>query len=81
MTPLFVLHKNTEKGIKETVGKEKIDLVIMAMLGRSASAAILMGRAMEKLICMTNVPLVAVKKKGTGLSFPEALLKQTKFGE
>ena len=81
VTPLFVLHKNTEKGIKETVDKEQIDLVIMATLGRSAGAAIVMGSPMEKLICMTNVPLVAVKKKGAGLSFLEALLKQVKFGE
>ena len=63
------------------MNKEQIDLLIMATLGRSASAAILMGSVTEKLIWITNVPLVAVKKKGAGLSFLEALLKQAKFGE
>ncbi|MBN2439428.1 MAG: universal stress protein, partial [Deltaproteobacteria bacterium] len=43
--------------------------------GRKAGAGVLLGSVTEHLIETTTVPLMAVKKKGTGMSILDALLK------
>jgi nucleotide-binding universal stress UspA family protein len=50
-------------------------IVIIGARGRRAGAGILLGSVAEYLIKTTTVPLLAVKKKGTGLSILDALLK------
>lgn len=74
--PKFRLEDSPAKGIWEEVLEAKeVNLLIMGARGRKAGAGVLLGSVAEHLILTTKVPLLAVKKKGTGLSFLEALLK------
>ena len=50
-------------------------LVVIGARGRSAAAGVLLGSVAEHLIHTTTLPLLAVKKKGTGRSILDALLK------
>ena len=47
----------------------------MGARGRRAGAAVLLGSVTEHLINTTTVPLLAVKKKGSGMSILDALLE------
>jgi len=83
--PTFKLEEKNYKGIKdmaeecrgiEDVVKEcGISLIIIGTRGRKAGAGVLLGSVAEKLIETTTTPLLAIKKKGTGMSFLEALLE------
>lgn len=75
VTPLFILDKNPVRAVKDAVTKEKIDLLVTGARGRSAGAAVLLGSVTEQLIWKTETPIIAVKKKGTGMSFVKALLE------
>jgi nucleotide-binding universal stress UspA family protein len=75
VNPKFVFHKNTAKGIQDTIEREEIDLVATGARGRSTSSAVLLRSITEKLIRTTNVPIIAVKKKGANMKFIEALFK------
>jgi nucleotide-binding universal stress UspA family protein len=55
--------------------KSEIHLLIMGARGRKAGAGVLLGSVTEHLIKTTTVPLMAVKEKGTGMGFLDALLK------
>jgi len=72
--PIYKQSKKPVEAIKEVVKDEKIDLMSLGSRGRSASAAVLLGSITEHLICQCEVPIVAVKKKGDGMHFIEALL-------
>jgi nucleotide-binding universal stress UspA family protein len=52
--------------------EQQVDLVAVGARGRTA-AALLLGSITERLIRSTEIPLIAVKKKGTGLSLLAAL--------
>ena len=71
----FVLHKNPAKAIHRMIEKEEIDLIVIGARGRNDGAGVLLGSVTEDLILSTHVPLLAVKKKGTGITFLEALFK------
>lgn len=75
VTPEFVLHKNLIKAIRGVIEKEQIDMIVIGARGRNAGAGVLLGSVTEDLIFSTHVPLIAVKKKGTGITFLEALFK------
>lgn len=75
LIPEFVLHKNPIKAICEVVEKEHTDLIVIGARGRSAAAGVLLGSVTEDLIFSTQVPLIAVKKKGSGMKFLDALFK------
>jgi nucleotide-binding universal stress UspA family protein len=49
-------------------------LIVIGAKGRSLSALVLLGSVTEKLIETTPAPVLAVKKKGAGMGFLEALL-------
>ncbi len=72
--PLFVLHHLPAKAIEETIKRERIDLVILFAHSLSAGAAVVLGSVMKRLIQMTEVPLVAVKKKGAKVNLRKVLL-------
>jgi len=74
ITPLFKLDKNTADAFHKVIKEEHIDLISIGCRGRSASAAILLGSLTERLIWTSQVPVVAVKKKGSGMHLVEALL-------
>lgn len=49
-------------------------MIVIGAKGRSLAALVLLGSVTEKLIETTHVPILAVKKKGSGMGFLEALL-------
>jgi len=73
--PIFELAKQERKGIEATAKEHQADLLIMGARGRKAGAGVLLGSVTEDLIRTSNIPLLAVKKKGTGMSILDALLK------
>lgn len=73
--PIFELENKPWKAIKAAAQKEQADLLVMGSRGRSAAAAVLLGSVTERLIRTTEMPLLAVKKKGANLSLLEAILK------
>jgi len=75
VTPVFKLGRNVRETIDEYVRQYHIDLLIVGARGRRTGAAFVLGSITEKLICSTSMPILAVKKKGEGMSFFEALLR------
>ncbi|MFW6115007.1 MAG: universal stress protein [Thermodesulfobacteriota bacterium] len=73
--PIFKLEKKVSKGIEEEVKQRGISLVVVGARGRRAGAGVLLGSVAEHLIESTTVPLMAVKKKGTGMNLLDAILK------
>jgi nucleotide-binding universal stress UspA family protein len=73
--PIFKLDKKVPKAIEETLAHYQTDLLLMGARGRQAGAGVLLGSVTEKLIRTTAIPLIAVKKKGAGMSILDALLK------
>ena len=74
--PKFRLEDKEYRGIWEELLEEReVNLLIMGSRGRKAGAGVLLGSIAEHLIKTTTVPLLAVKKKGTGLGLLDALLK------
>lgn len=74
-TPIFKLEKKEYKGIEEIVKEHQASLLVVGAKGRKAGAGVLLGSVTEHLINTTAIPLLAVKKKGTGLGLLDALLK------
>lgn len=66
---------NTARSIRDFLLTHKIDLIIVGARGRSAAAAVLLGSVTENLIRITNIPLLAVKRKGENMNFLKALFK------
>lgn len=74
-TPVFWQDRNTPRAIRRAIDQYNADLVVMGTRGRTDSAAVLLGSVTEKIVRTTQVPVVAVKKKGATLSFLKALLE------
>ncbi|MFO8163947.1 MAG: universal stress protein [Desulfatiglandales bacterium] len=73
--PLFHLEKNASKGIEDVIAARERCLVVIGARGRRAAAGVLLGSVAEHLINTTTSPLLAVKKKGEGMSILDALLR------
>ena len=73
--PLFHLEKKASKGIEDVITPRERCLVVIGARGRRAAAGVLLGSVAEHLIHTTTSPLLAVKKKGEGMSILDALLK------
>ena len=74
--PKFRLERKDYRGIWEEVLEERdVHLLVMGARGRKAGAGVLLGSVTEHLIQTTQVPLLAVKEKGTGMGLLDALLK------
>lgn len=75
VTPIIKVYKNKPVDvINNLIKHEKIDLITLGSRGRSSSAAILMGSLTEQLLKSSDIPLIAVKKKGANMQFVEALI-------
>ena len=72
--PIFVQDDKPYRGILRTAELIDADLIVTAARGRALGAALFLGSSTERLIEHADVPVVAVKKKGDGLSLLEALL-------
>lgn len=66
--------KKTEQTILEKIREKDSDLLVVATRGRSTGAAILLGSITEELIGRSHIPILAVKRKGTGMDLLEAIL-------
>lgn len=75
VTSLFVKDKSPANAIRSVVAKNKIDLIVIGARGRGAGAAALLGSVTENLIQTADVPVLAVKKKGAGMRFLDALFQ------
>lgn len=75
VTPIFKLEKKPANAIEEMVNKHDIDLLVMGARGRRAGAGVLLGSVTEHQIRDTTIPILAVKKKGTGMSILTAILE------
>lgn len=75
VVPVFKLAKKASVGIEETINTYDRFLVVIGARGRRAAAAVLLGSVAEHLIKTSDLPILAVKKKGTGMSLLDALLK------
>jgi len=75
VVPLFHLDKKASDGIEDVIKGRERCLVVIGARGRRAAAGVLLGSVAEHLIHTTTLPLLAVKKKGTGMSILDALLK------
>ncbi|XOV94906.1 MAG: universal stress protein [Bacteroidota bacterium] len=73
--PEFMLHNRPAQVIQNQVEEKHIDMIILGTRGRSTGAGLLLGSVTENIILNTRVPIFAVKKKGTGLSVLEVLMK------
>jgi len=71
--PYYVLNSSPSKAILEAAKNLNVNLIVIGARGRSRAAAILLGRVTEKLIWNASIPVLAVKKKGTGMSLLQAL--------
>jgi nucleotide-binding universal stress UspA family protein len=72
-TSIFLLESDPSRAISRLAKKRGADLLVIGTRGRSAEA-VLLGSVAERLIHIADMPLIAVKKKGAGLSFLNALL-------
>lgn len=75
VNPIFLNDDKPAQAIQSVVEKNQIDLLVLGTRGRNAGAGLLLGSVTEDIILNTRIPLMAVKKKGTGLSLLEVLLK------
>ncbi len=75
VTPIFMLEKKPAKAIETVIKDHNIDLLVIGARGRHAGAGILLGSVTEHQIRTTTVPILAVKKKGTGMNLLDAILK------
>ena len=72
--PLFLEAGRPWQAIADVAEKECADLIVVGARGRTTAAALVLGSVTERLIGETAIPLLAVKKKGTGLRLLDVLL-------
>lgn len=73
--PFYVLDEKPHRAVLKAIKEHESDLLITGTRGRSIAAAILLGSVTEHLIQLVEIPTVAVKRKGAGMGFLDALLK------
>jgi nucleotide-binding universal stress UspA family protein len=74
LTPLFEESPNVAETIRRVAQERQVDLIVMGTRGRSRSAGILLGSETEETIVHSRIPVLAVKRFGSRLSFLQALL-------
>ncbi len=76
LAPVLVrLEGKHYKAILDVATRNKINLIVIGSRRKKAAAKFLLHSVTEQLIRTTTVPLLAVIKKGKGMSFFEALLR------
>ena len=66
VTSLLIAGNNRPcDAIAQTIWMQEVDLIVMGTRGRTASTALLLDSVTEQLIWKTEVPLLAVKRKGS----------------
>ena len=75
LEPHFVLGDNIARTILEESEKTRADLLVMGTRGRSGGVAALLGTTTERVLSHTDIPLLAVKQKGSGIGLLQMLLE------
>ena len=75
VTPLFRSGIEPAKMINKVVYEQRIDLVVIGARGRRNDSAALLGDVTEQVIWSARMPLMVVKKEGSGLRLLDALLE------
>jgi len=70
---IYDISEKIEKGIMKVSNMKKIDLVIVGAQGRTSGISIFLGSVTDSLIKELSVPLLVIKKKGTGLDILKRL--------
>ncbi len=73
--PHFAEGEDVPKTIHDEAETIGADLILVGTRGRSASAAVLLGSVGENVVRTSEVPVVAVKRKGTTLGLLDALFE------
>lgn len=71
--PHFRQESKTYKAIEEIVGKHMIDLIVIGARGRKVAARLLLESVTEQLIRKATVPVLAVKRKSSGMGILGAI--------
>ncbi|MBN2078903.1 MAG: universal stress protein [Spirochaetes bacterium] len=75
LEPRFVLGDNIAKTILDEILKTHAELLVMGTRGRSGGVASLLGTTTERVLSQTDIPLLAVKQKGSGIGLLRMLLE------
>ncbi|MCB1132413.1 MAG: universal stress protein [Verrucomicrobiae bacterium] len=67
-------HESVAYGILDYVSNNGIDCLVIGCRGRDALSALLLGSVAEEILTHANVPVLAVKTKGTGQGFLKTIL-------
>lgn len=73
LNPRFVLDAKPVEAISKFIKDKGITFLSVGARGRGAGAAVMLGSVSERLIENLEVPVLAVKKKGTGLNILNAI--------
>ncbi len=73
LSPCFVLDAKTVEAISKFIKDNGITFLSVGARGRGAGAAVMLGSVSERLIENLEVPILAVKKKGSGLNILNAI--------
>ena len=66
---------DVHRGIHDQIGSIDADMVVIGTRGRTATAAVLLGSVAEQTVRTSDVPVVAVKRKGATVSLIDALFE------
>jgi nucleotide-binding universal stress UspA family protein len=70
---IYEINEKTDQGIQKVIKERKIDLALISAQGRTSGISIFLGSVAESLIKDLNIPLLVVKRKGTGLHILEKI--------
>jgi len=73
ITAYYYHDSKVVEALTRAIHEHGITFMAVGARGRSAGTAVMLGSVSEHLIKNINIPLLAVKKKGTGLSILEAI--------
>lgn len=74
--PVFKLYKKVYLAIREISRDHPVDLLVIGARGRKSAVGSMLGSVTQRLIRKTQIPLLAVKQKGEGMSFLDCLLEK-----
>jgi nucleotide-binding universal stress UspA family protein len=70
---IYEINEKTDQGIFKIIKDRKIDLVLIGAQGRTSGISIFLGSVAESLIKNLDIPILVIKKKGTGLHILEKI--------
>ena len=76
LIPVFVEDSSVANGILKAAKNENCDLIVMNTRGRSTAASILLGSDTSQTFMLSSIPILAVKHRGSSMSFIEAIMEK-----